>query len=117
MQWNVRGMFAEDEVEIAVPPEKGGKLGKSLIFPKGLCEEPAKFDAAVELMVSQSESGAEARSVGAALQRKAAVAAADATVLQNTYRELRKLQESGRNHIWAYVARNMSRPTPLAIRR
>ena len=34
--------------------------------------------------------------------------------LVRTYRDLKKLRQSGRNHIWGYVARNLSRPIWLA---
>lgn len=41
----------------------------------------------------------------------------DAGMLTQTYEKLVKLNEEGRNHIWGYVARNLSRPIWLATER
>lgn len=121
LQWNVKtkgggqiDMFAEDEVTIYVPPPNEKDTPSNLDFPRGLCEDPAKFDAVIDTMLAQSEVKAPAESVTATLKRKAKLPELELATLEKTYKELRKLKEAGRNHIWGYVARNLSRPIWLS---
>ncbi|MGH7006680.1 MAG: Eco57I restriction-modification methylase domain-containing protein, partial [Alphaproteobacteria bacterium] len=121
LQWNVKtkgggqiDMFAEDEVTIYVPPPKEKDSPSNLDFPRGLCEDPAKFDAVIDTMLGQSEAKASAEAVTATLKRKVKLPEHELATLETTYKELRKLKEAGRNHIWGYVARNLSRPIWLS---
>lgn len=114
LQWNVKDMMGMREVVVTVPPVKPSASPTSLRFPGGLCEEPAKFDHAIDTLLRESEAKAKPAAVKAALKRHADVAEEDLDDLEGTYRELRKLHEAGRDHIWGYVARNLSRPVWLS---
>ena len=90
-----------------------------LDFPDNFCRDPALFDKAIERMRSGSEAGMTRAQIEKALYRiteqhyradvtnQQKLAIAD---LGKTYVTFDKLRREGRNSVWAYVARNLSRP-------
>jgi len=108
LQWNTRGMMAHRDVLIAVPG------GPTLEFPFGVAGDPAKFDAVIGAMLDLSDQDAGAEALRAWLERDCPVDLGDADALAATYDALRGLKKDRKNHIWGYVARNLSRPVWLS---
>jgi len=128
LQLSISEMISEKELTIRVPPPPAGE-GKSgekdaqgreqIDFPDTFCRDPALFDKAIERMRSGSEQGETRGEIEAALARVVEQHyRADVTEEQKraigdlgkTYVTFDRLRREGRNSIWAYVARNLSRP-------
>ncbi len=108
LQWNTRQMFAHLDVVISVPD------GPELHFPEALVDDPARFDDAVGRMLELSGQNASPEAFRAWFQREGIGSEDDLEILAGTYVHLRDLRQAGRNHIWGYVARNLSRPLWLS---
>ncbi|TVS00183.1 MAG: hypothetical protein EA406_01345 [Rhodospirillales bacterium] len=108
LQWNTRQILAHRDVVIRVPE------GPDLIFPQALTDDPARFDDTVKTMLEMSDHDASDDAFRAWLSRDGNCSGADADELVTTYAHLRDLRQSGRNHVWGYVARNLSRPLWLS---
>lgn len=133
MQLAVSQHFADTTLSIRVP-QANGEPAASLDFPEVLCRDPDLFDGAVELMRRASESGLarqqfEARVEALIKQRYADLArrlpkpvlrnygdeeARGVTDIGATYLIYDRLRREGRDTIWPYVARNLSRPLSLS---
>lgn len=113
MQWSTRQMLSETEIVIEAPAV-GRSQAIQLRFPGSVCEDPIQFDKVVEEMISLSLDRASPEAFSAALARNGWAKGQDATILVKTYRQLCDLQATGRNHIWGYVARNLTRPLWLS---
>ncbi len=109
LQWNTRGFLAEREVLIEVP--EGGPL---LEFPFAVARDPALFDAVIERMLDLSAQGAPAEALRGWLAQQPGLDDHAIGVLAKTYEHLRALHETGRDHIWGFVARNLARPVWLS---
>jgi hypothetical protein len=136
LQLDVRTTIGQQELRIVVPPTPGEPTAGSngagakkipswqqgathLAFPDVLCREAVLFDKLVELMREASHNGdkpgafqkAAARSLEQHYRRapteQEATALADLAATYKTFDDLRK---AGRNSIWTYVARNLTRP-------
>ncbi|QQS13858.1 MAG: SAM-dependent DNA methyltransferase [Rhodospirillales bacterium] len=116
MQWSVVNVMAGREIQVPVPPASDGEPETSLVFPGELCAHTVAFDTTVDLMIQQSEAGATAEGLSAALRRRVPEAEPFLGSLSQTYRVLRRLQDAGRDHIWGYVVRNLGRPLSLSAR-
>jgi Eco57I restriction-modification methylase len=120
LQLNVRGMFMGEELVVIVPPPKGGEREhKDLHFPKSVCEFPELFDEVLETMRVASEGNMRAKAFEARIKavvvgRGKVVPDFDLSVLRQTYEKLDVLHKEGRDTIWSYVARNLSRPVHLS---
>ena len=128
MQLSISQVMAGKELVIKVPPPPAGEgasgedVGpgrEQLDFPNTFCRDPALFDKAIEEMRRASESERTRDQVEAALTRiteqhyKADITPEQAlavTDLGKTYVTFDRLRREGRDTIWAYVARNLSRP-------
>jgi N-6 DNA Methylase len=128
MQLSISEIVGGKELTIRVPPPPAGAGGsgtpdahgrEQLDFPDTFCRDPALFDKAIERMRSGSESGMTRAQIEAALLRIAEQHyRADVTQEQRlaikdlgkTYVTFDKLRREGRDSVWAYVARNLSRP-------
>ena len=108
VQWNTEGFFAEREVLIEVPD------GPLLHFPAAVAEQPDRFDGVIQAMLDFSGQDAPAEGFRNWLRRDVGLDDKDEAVIVSTYEHLRQLRGAGRNHIWGYVARNLSRPVWLA---
>lgn len=108
LQWNTRQMFAHLDVVISVPD------GPELHFPEQLADDPARFDDTVNAMMALSGQNASDAAFRAWLSREGVCSDEDVDILVTTYSHLRALRQAGRNHIWGYIARNISRPLWLS---
>ncbi|MBL8906933.1 MAG: N-6 DNA methylase, partial [Rhizobiales bacterium] len=128
MQLSISEYMGGKELSIKVPPsaagesksgEPNGNGREQLDFPDTFCRDPALFDKAIERMRADSEQGLRREQVEAALKRiveqhykrdindeeKHAI-----TDMGKTYVVFDRLRREGRDSVWAYVARNLSRP-------
>jgi N-6 DNA Methylase len=128
MQLSISEIVGGKELTIRVPPPPAGEGAsgtrdangrEQLDFPDTFCRDPALFDKAIERMRSGSEAGMQRAQIEKTLYRiteqhyrtdvtnEQKLAIAD---LGNTYVTFDKLRREGRDSVWAYVARNLSRP-------
>ncbi|MGH6858130.1 MAG: N-6 DNA methylase [Methylocella sp.] len=128
LQLSISEIVGGRELTIRVPPPPAGEGAsglpdangrEQLDFPDTFCRDPALFDKAIERMRSGSEAGMTRAQIEAALFRiteqhyradvtdEQKLAIAD---LGKTYLTFDKLRREGRDSVWAYVARNLSRP-------
>jgi SAM-dependent methyltransferase len=128
MQLSISEFLAGKELTIRVPPppagdgksgEKDGNGREQLDFPDTFCRDPALFDKAIERMRTSSQAGMTRKQIEAALARiteqhyRADVTREQAQAildLGKTYVTFDRLRRQGRDTVWAYVARNLSRP-------
>lgn len=128
MQLSISQNLTDKELVIRVPPPPAGEgdsgkpLGsgrEQLDFPDTFCRDPALFDKAIERMRTASLSDMSREQVEVALVRiteqhyKADLTEEQRlaiTDLGKTYITFDRLRREGRDTIWAYVARNLSRP-------
>jgi hypothetical protein len=114
LQWNVQRDAAEQDLVIEVPRVPGRRGGGPVLrFPLALCADPGRFDRVVGAMHDASEAGRDPD----AFQRQLAgfgVPAGEAGTLRATYAAYDALRRAGRDHVWGFVARNLSRPVALS---
>lgn len=114
LQWNVRRDAAEQDLVIEVPPPGARRAGGSVLrFPLALCADPGLFDRVVTAMHDASEAGRDADTFlrGIAGCR---VPTAQHGTLRATYITYDRLRRAGRDHVWGFIARNLSRPVALS---
>ncbi|MSO76891.1 MAG: hypothetical protein EXQ87_08260 [Alphaproteobacteria bacterium] len=132
MQLSISEFMAGKELTIRVPPpqagdgrsgEKDANGREQLDFPETFCRDPALFDKAIERMRAGSLDGLSRAQIEAALHRiteqhyradvthEQKCAIAD---LGKTYVTFDRLRREGRDTVWAYVVRNLSRPLALS---
>ena len=112
MQWDVR----EDEGDLVVhvPPDEIGPPGTSMLrFPLEVCAEGPMLEAILGEMHRASDAGEKAARFAPRLARLGVPEAAREE-LAKTYGIFHKLRLAGRDHVWGYVARNLSRPIALS---
>jgi hypothetical protein len=122
MQLSISEFMAGKELTIRVPPPPAGQNGngpEQLSFPETFCRDPALFDKAIEQMRTGSLDGLTGLQIEVALTRiteqhyrddatsEQKLAIGD---LGKTYLTFDRLRRDKRDTIWAYVARNLSRP-------
>lgn len=122
MQLSISEFWAGKELTIRVPPPPAGDTGngrEQLSFPETFCRDPGLFDKAIEQMRTGSLDGLTRSQIEAALTRTTEQHyRADLTKEQKlaiedlgkTYLVFDRLRRDKRDTIWAYVARNLSRP-------
>jgi hypothetical protein len=128
LQLSVSQTFSEKHLTIVVP-EIGGLPQAQLTFPELLCRDPEVFDATVETMRRGADLGFTRKQVEARIEevingfyatlrsrvpptlRTFGKEERDAvTDIGATYLVYDRVRREGRDSIWAYVARNLSRP-------
>jgi hypothetical protein len=127
LQWNAREFMNLQDLEILVPAPgeaaraQGGTISVEesvervvLRFPMSLASEPGLFNETLEEMLDLAGRDQPEGSFIAWLARRGVAEDADVRMLLETYESFRALQAQDRNHIWGYVARNLSRPIWLA---
>ena len=121
MQLSVRRLLSGEELIVPVPApsdeERRGRIAtgeKALRFPESVCRDAALLDNVVQRMQLDSENGRDVAAFRAALRPLGVTNSSAVSELAETYRLYDELRRSGRNSIWAYVARNLSRPLYLA---
>jgi hypothetical protein len=127
MQLSISEFLAGKELTIRVPPPAAGASGgnsngngrETLDFSETFCRDPALFDKAVERMRTGSLEGLSRAQIEAALYRiteqhyRADVTDEQKLAIEDlgkTYLIFDRLRRDKRDTIWAYVARNLSRP-------
>jgi hypothetical protein len=111
LQWNTTAILNGQEVRIEVPEEG------TLLFPVSLAKNPTLFDAVVSEMLKLSESGAKPADFEVWLKQQPEDEFSSSYIrstLVATYSLLERLRREQKNHIWGYVARNLSRPAWLS---
>lgn len=113
MQWDVRR--DEHDLVVDVPHEDDSERrgGKMLRFPLSLCADGNMLDRIVAQMNQASDADETGMQFQARLDHLSVPAVEHAT-LRTTYETYHALRKAGRNHIWGYVARNLSRPVALS---
>jgi SAM-dependent methyltransferase len=124
MQLSISKDLAGRELVIQVPPPPaGGGTRERLSFPETYCRDPALFDKAIEAMRRGSEDSRTREQVEADIARrteqhyKRDLTGEERTAIGDlgaTYDTFHRLRLEGRDTIWSYVARNLSRPLALA---
>ena len=102
---------------LVIPTEVGDQLySTELRFPDHLLADAARFDSIVQALVDESgrAAGAKAAGLAAGTIRLLGISDSDAAALVPNFVRLRQLHEAGRDHIWSYYIRNVSRPKWLA---
>lgn len=112
LQWNTRELMTRSELEILVPPARPGDKPTILRFPEDIIDQPQLFDETLDAMLAFAQGGQPSKALVDWM--KAHKVPGDARMLTETYDKLVALNLDGRNHIWGYVARNLSRPIWLA---
>jgi SAM-dependent methyltransferase len=117
LQWNARELMGVHELEILVPPKMPSDDPSVLRFPENVVVNPVQFDAVLATMLDLAERDRTEDDFTNWLEVSAIGSPDERRMLASTYATLRKLNAEGRNHIWGYVARNLSRPIWLATER
>jgi hypothetical protein len=128
LQLSISQFLAGKELSIGVPPppagkgrsgEKNGNGREQLDFPETFCRDPVLFDKAIDRMRTGSQEGLTRRQVETALgliterHYRAELTAEQKLAIEDlgkTYETFDRLRREGRDTVWAYVARNLSRP-------
>jgi hypothetical protein len=106
-------------ISVPAPPE-----AVQLKFPEVFCKEIGLFDKLIAQMREGSEQNLTARQIGTTFYRiieqyyKREVAAEEKGAIAemvSTYTVFDNLRRQGRDSVWTYVARNLSRPLALAF--
>jgi hypothetical protein len=112
LQWNTLELMNRSELEILVPPANPDDDPTVLRFPEDIIDKPQLFDETLDAMLGFAQEGRPSKAMEDWLGRHGV--AGDPKMLTETYEKLVQLNAEGRNHIWGYVARNLSRPIWLA---
>lgn len=104
LQWRVRQFFNEKVIDINVPNDK------PLRFPGSVASDPTLLESILRLMGDHADLSASWRPVASWLNANTSLSLTDKDILVETYKHLKHLHETGRNHIWNYVIRNLTRP-------
>ncbi len=107
LRFRTGDMFAEHNITVQVEDEEKTEL----VFPVSLVERAETFDA---LMGDVSASIERGDDPFLALDDNHVDDSAERQVMGNTIATMQRLHDKGRNHIWAYYARNMVRPVVLS---
>ncbi len=105
------GLFASSTVTIEIENDDGDlERNLSLEFPRALVEQGDWFDNLMTRFAEELEQGGDPRQ---ALDDVGIPDDADRPMLERTADTLARLHADGRDHIWAYYARNLVRPVAL----
>ncbi len=107
LRFRTGDLLAEREVTI----QTGDEDDTELVFPTSLVERAENFDA---LMADVSSDIAEGSDPYLALGDHGIEDAAELETLTKTIGTMKRLHDEGRDHVWAYYARNMVRPVALS---
>lgn len=102
---------------IVIPTESDEKLySGELRFPDHLLQDAKNFDELVQALIEESERavGRPTKALSAGTVRRLGIADGDLPALNANFARLKELHEEGRNHIWGYYIRNVTRPAWLS---
>lgn len=103
--------------QLVIPTEVGDQLlSGDLRFGDHLLKDAHVFDSLVDSLVDEAgrAAGKTTRQLSQGTIRRLALDEADLPDLNANFVRLKELHEAGRNHIWSYYIRNVSRPAWLA---
>jgi SAM-dependent methyltransferase len=124
MQLSIRDTMGMKELTVTVPPDPRGEGAAKLDFPEIFCRDPSLFDKVMESLRSGSENKLNRRQVEARLTqivREHCKRELEKTEMEGvtdlgaTYIVFDQLRKAGRDSVWTYVARNLSRPLALSF--
>ena len=107
LRFRTGDMFAQHNITIQVEDEENTEL----VFPVSLVERAETFDT---LMGDVSASIERGDDPFLALDDNGIDDSTERQIIGNTIAAMQRLHDRGRNHIWAYYARNMVRPVVLS---
>ncbi len=107
LRFRTGDMFAQHNITVQVEDEENTEL----VFPVSLVDRSETFDA---LMGDVSASIERGDDPSLALDDNGIGDPSERQVMGNTIAAMQRLHDKGRNHIWAYYARNMVRPVVLS---
>lgn len=110
LQWNVRQLLTEEEIEIAVPKEP------PLRFPGSVAGNPRLLDAVLLAMRELADREASTQSFQSWVNARTSLPDVDRRILSESYERMRSLHQEGRDHIWTYIVRNLTRPLWMSLR-
>ena len=115
LQWNVTRDGLMRDLVVAVPrdPREGRKGAPLLRFPLDLCADPAAFDRVIAALHGASEEGWSPEAFALSLPGLG-IPPEQVETLRATYATYDRLRRAGRDHVWGFVARNLSRPVALS---
>ncbi|MBA4768105.1 MAG: N-6 DNA methylase [Porphyrobacter sp.] len=124
MQLSIKQDMVERELVIQVPPPRAGEGSREMLsFPETFCRDPGLFDKAIEAMRQGSLASRTREQVETQITRETQqhymreITEEEAQAIHDlgaTYETFHRLRLEGRDTIWSYVARNLSRPLALA---
>ena len=123
MQLSIRQMLGRKELTVDVPPAPPEHGPAKLEFPDVFCRDPGLFDKAIDAIRHSSEQDRTPNQVETQLKRiveqhyKRDITKEEQdgiADLGRTFRTYDQLRRVGRNSVWAYVSRNLSRPLALS---
>lgn len=88
-------------------------IQQELHFPEGVVDDPDAFDRLVSDLAtraSKRKPGSAPPSIAGLLNRHKINGASDREAVDLAFRKLCRLHDAGRDHVWAYYIRNLSRP-------
>ncbi len=114
LQWSKEEVLGKFELRITVPEDPQTKAKKrQLVFPVSICQDSSNFNKILQKMIELAGRLKE-QSVFSAWIQNESIDDKDKQPLSTTYKNLLELQKEKRNHIWGYVARNLTRPIWLS---
>ncbi len=114
LQWSKDEVLGKHELRIQVPEDtQTGAKSRQLVFPESICQDSNRFDEILKKMIELAGNHKE-KPVFEAWFNQQSTNEGEYNILSNTYQNLLELQKEGRNHIWGYVARNLTRPIWLS---
>ena len=112
LQWGRDEVFRE--LRINVPEDKMSEAKRrQLVFPESICRDSKKFETILREMIKLAGNYKETFHFEAWIKNQS-VNEKEYKQLLKTYKNLLELQRENRNHIWGYVARNLTRPIYLS---
>ncbi|MFG3577824.1 N-6 DNA methylase [Micromonospora chersina] len=117
MQWRERrDLFTEQHVRISAG-YNASEVEEWLRFPKGLLNEPSRFDQIVARLATIAAKPRDPDNPPslAAFFHHMEIGPDDQPMIRSTFEAMCRLHDEGRDHIWSYYLRNLARPVWLAM--
>ncbi|PWU51802.1 restriction endonuclease [Micromonospora sp. S4605] len=117
MQWRERrDLFTEEHVRISAG-YNASEVEEWLRFPKGLLDEPSRFDQVVAGLAGIAAKPRDPDNPPslAAFFHHMEIEPDDQPMIRGTFEAMCRLHDEGRDHIWSYYLRNLARPVWLAM--
>ncbi|MEV7806452.1 N-6 DNA methylase [Microbispora sp. NPDC088329] len=114
IQWRREetNLFTDGEVIIPTTPQAAQIDGDRLRFPEALLHDTASFDNLIEELATLAASPRRRGRTPSltALFNRRAIPAEHHEIIRESFGQLCRLHDEGRDHIWSYYVRNLTRP-------